>query len=432
MRNDEKSARVCGIVAVSLSFPTWLLTFIAGIAMFFTYATINCGIFTLLISALLLASAITGAVSLQKSSCALASSIMSAISAVVIICCAAMPFNNPVALGLAISAGLLSIALFALYAVYFTNSPRQIKYDVRELQYKSDMLLIKINHNSKRFQEGSICEDEFQTVDAALNAERNKYLDLIRNPHYKKYGKKQVLTMFLVPALIMLVLFSTVIPCTVVGTYNRAYNVILDRMAHMSDSEFRCGGAHSDMRYVYLMPESYKDVAKIRAEYDYVKKQLDYIYDWGNSKFARQAYLNLKELEKQDSRWNFKNMHPLSVNVLLDATWSDGDMQITFFEASNDNKNMFATNLPIEIPETSKEEVENARYTQYIEEGCSTSCGFVSSRSCYFEIGLRLNEIGVRIPICQIVDLKIDGDGVFTIKAYCLADGETYTLTLVA
>lgn len=429
MRNDEKSARVCGIVAVSLSFPTWLLTLIAAIAMFFTYATIFCGIFTLLISALLFASAITGAISLQKSKCALASSIMSAISAVVIICCAAMPFNNPVALGLAISAGALSIALFALYAAYFTKMPRQIKYNVSELQYESDVLLIKINHNSKQFQDGSISEDEFQTADTALTAQRNECLDRINNPHYKTLGKKQILTAFLVPLLIMLVLFSIIIPCTVVGTYNRTYREILHRMANISEMEYFCGGAHSDLSNVYLMPDSYKDVAKIKEQYSYVKKQLNYIYGWGTEKLARQAYLNLKEFEKQDSRWNFDRV-VLQQNILLDATWTDGIMQITFSEASNDSKNLFATNLP--VTDSYKEAVENASYTQYIEEGCSVKCGFASSDSHFFELGLRINDSGDRIPICRIEKIYLEDNGVFAIKVLCLADGETYTLKLVA
>lgn len=417
--HSERQIRAVIAIAIPLSWIAHGLSFTGGIlGLFFTYSFIP-AIVILIITWLLFATFIMGIVSFQKPNLALACSITSAISAVVIICCASVPLQTDVSLWFLINSGLISFVLFVLYAVCYAKHPRSQRKDIKWLQYQADMNLAYIDKNEKRYQNGEISEEEFRSIDEQLKKQSEACTRSIALSQSKSLTKKQIKLLFIAPSLIMVLLFSAIIPTVVVKTYETAYARIERYMSSVNSMDMHCGGAHSSLRIIYEMPDSYKDIATIKSQYTVARQHLSQVYNYSDGNAARQAYLGLKEIETQDRRWNFDGC--INEALLYNATWASGDYYLTFLPQSNDNNVLFDTNLPNSFPSESEDIIYIIQYIDTVDRYS-------------FEIGCRSRQYGSsmekRSALCRIKDINVDDSGEFSIKVYLYETEQTITMTL--
>ena len=152
----------------------------------------------------------------------------------------------------------------------------------------------------------------------------------------------------------MAILVAVITPSVRFGVYNWAYKGLLHEISDLH--EVYCGHSVSFYTFDKYLPDSYKDVAEIRAEkdeyrvYDCMDAVKGY-YSSDNENInsrARVAYMRLIELQNVDPRWGFDSFlaHPLEYPLFDNAMWQGDGVYLYIVRNSENETISIDTNLP--------------------------------------------------------------------------------------
>ena len=360
------------VSAALLNLLSSLATAFAGVIMLFlNECTLVAGIICFVTAVVLFASFIVGlTIRAHRKNCAFASAILSLISATALICCACVPGQLWFVILMTVICGVVNAAsflLFALCAAYIPKNPKA---------------------------------------------------------SYKSYppSKKKLKQIMLLPPCIMTAVVAAAIPAIIFGSYAYLYGVVENKMSNISVWDYMCGGVHSSFNVIWDIPDSYKDVAKIKSQYLRFKSLKSDMMDYGVSgEECRGAYIKLLQLEKEDSRWNFKNAMDFNHNAFLEGKWISDDlyMQFQIVKDIYGNRLIVDTNLPYDKPTFDVSEQESLRVLE-------------NMNSEFASIGYRFSDYS-NYKICfDITEYNYSSqDGVFSIKVHCRSTDSFAVLTLV-
>ena len=321
---------------------------------------------------------------------ALFSAILSIVSATVSFCC----LNHPntrlfICVIPIIFSGIFNLMAFVVYANFWAKSPRNGKeeYDLNAMPIE------------ERYDRDS------------------------------KDTKKFAVTL-LVGLLVLGVTVSAVIPTEYFKNCDIVYGRIVSKMGSSNTSKYIEG-------YFDQLPKGYKDVDKIRAQYE-VYKELATEFDESRTGVeARAALVKMYELKKADDRWDFQGQHK-EARVYCDAAWKSGDYYLTIGEESDkDTKQDFSTNLPY-LPQDISDlvdagvEITVADVYRRYESGLWHTTRYsewILGYELRYEYDGETYELSV--DICKISSLSYSlDDGEFVLSVDCYATRDYYDMKL--
>lgn len=390
MEKSKKLNLMLGLLGVFLAFISSTLAVVGGFQMFINFLQVfGAGLLTMIASVVLFFVAfIMVIVVLTKSSrFAFAAAILSIVSSTTIACCLGIPMMSEQWIyDIPACAVVVSFAAFVMFILYYVNSK----------------------------MESSISD----SAPERMNTEATR---------------KKVKCLFFIPIAVMSVLMIVIIPSVRFGVYKWAYKALLHEMSNMHEEH--C--IHSVSYYTFdrYLPDSYKDVANIRAEEReyHVKDSMNAIQGYiRNSEDeqvldgrARVAYMQLIELQSVDSRWNFDNFLslPLQFPLFNNAKWQ-GDGVYLYVMCDRENETI---SIDTNLPRVPLEDGEQMAYE-------FSEAGFVCD-----EVTLKfLDEIVLGFfdtCLTQYYCFKISAlrysyeTKEFSVDVYCYATETTYTLT---
>ncbi|MDE6061047.1 MAG: hypothetical protein K2G31_06235 [Clostridia bacterium] len=391
-----KKLRMFGGLGVFLTFIGSAFAVIGGFHMFLNYLQMfGAGMLTMIAGVVLFVAFIMGIVAVAANTrLAFAVAILSIISSTTIACCLGLPMvDNTWLYALPIVAVILSFAAFLLFMMFYVN-----------------------NKQHKPIETEIVAQTEF--------ADSNEIT-----------AKKSTRLRFIIPIAVMAILVTVITPSVRFGVYNWAYKGLLHEMADMHEEYcIHTVGFNTFDKY---LPDSYKDMATIRAEEReyHVFGCMDAMRGYGMKlddtqtaeSRARVAYMRLVELQAVDPRWNFDNFLSRSVCSLhFDNAMWQGDRGYLYVVCDRENETIsIDTNLPM-VP---------------IEDGAEMAYEFSESAFVCDEVTLKYSDeitLGFydthhrRYTCFKISALNYSADTKqFSIEVYCYATDTTYTMTYV-
>lgn len=419
-----------GAIGIVLTFIACGLAVVSGIVMMIAYSYVyGAGLTTMLAGIVLFFTFIVGFVAIMAHSArtALASAIMSVICATAIICCMGVPFQGKGMYAAPIISAILAFAAFIMFTLFSVNVPVRMK-NIREKDFQRDkfelqnQLQQELKMLNADFANNIITQEEYNERKQAIFNRRYDYLEKTQNTaSHKTATQKQTACAFAIPSAIMAVIFVIVIPCVHFGVCKFAYEGLLGQMSDMKDG-YGFIFVHSDYnKFNRLLPDSYKDVAEIRAEKESYKVDecLSALLGYGSygkqncGYRARVAYKQLRELQKIDSRWGFDTVIEDCEALVIDAMWSGDGAYLSFYFDEQKDDWVLNTNLPYS---------DNSNDSWYIfssaKKGSYSITNDDSWSLIYFNVQFSLSDFEYN-----------EETGEFSINVYCCKDRTTYTMT---
>ncbi|MDE5600959.1 MAG: hypothetical protein K2J16_00490 [Clostridia bacterium] len=395
-----KKLLMFGMLGVFLAFMGSTLAVVGGFHMFINFLQVyGAGLLTMIAGVVLFVAFILGIVALiTNARVAVVAAILSIISSTTIACCLGIPMMSEQWIyDIPVCAVIISFAAFVMFMLYYVNNTAQ------------------------------------KAVVTATTIELRVIYEAESTAQAKATVKKNAILCLVIPIAVMAILVTVITPSVRFGVYKWAYDALLHEMADMHEEH--CVHSVSYHTFDRYLPDSYKDVAKIRAEereyhiIDSMNAIQGYIRNSDDEQVidsrARVAYMRLMELQAVDPRWNFNNFLslPLQYPLFNNAMWQ-GDGIYLYVACDRENETIsIDTNLPM-VP------IEDGAEMAYEFSEASFVCDEITLKFCD-EIVLGFFDTHHTQYYCfKISALRYSHDTKeFSIDVYCYATATTYTLT---
>lgn len=387
MEKAKKLNLMLGVIGVFLTFISSAFAVIGGFHMFLNYLQMfGAGLLTMIAGVVLFVAFIMGIVAVAANTrLAFAVAILSIISSTTIACCLGLPMiDNTWLYALPIVAVILSFAAFLLFMMFYVN-----------------------NKQHKPIETEIIAQTE--------SSDSNEIT-----------AKKSTRLRFIIPIAVMAILVTVITPSVRFGVYNWAYKGLLHEISDAH--ELQCVHTISFYTFDKYLPDSYKDMATLRAEkeeyriYDCMHAVEGYYSsdDENVESRARVAYMRLMELHTVDPRWGFDSFLSNRMNyALIDKAMWQCDGLYLYIDNNRDTHTVsIDTNLPrVPIDNEYAEFVGDYRKDEFIYS--DITLGYFDSFSTPYDC-FKISALNYSADTKQ-----------FSIEVYCYATDTTYTMTYV-